>query len=165
MIISLIVAMDEERGIGKRGRLPWHLGADLKRFKMLTMGHHLVMGRKTYESIGRPLPGRTMIVITRNRKYNPDDCLMVHSFGDALALARQRGESEVFVAGGGEIFNQALPYADRLYLTKVHAQADCDVFFPEYSSDDWVEKETIFSPANEENDHPSTYILLERVND
>jgi dihydrofolate reductase len=164
MVISLIVAMDEERGIGRGGVIPWHLRADLKRFKKLTMGHHLVMGRKTYQAIDRPLPGRTMIVITRNKLYNPEGCLVVHSLEDSLDLAGVRGETEIFIAGGGEIFIQALPFAYRIYLTKVHTNAACDAFFPEFSLDDWVEKERLSLSADEENDFPSTYLMLERVN-
>jgi len=162
MIVSLIVAMDEARGIGREGRLPWHLGADLKRFKQLTMGHHLVMGRKTYQSIGRSLPGRTIIVITRQMSHNLGVCLVAHTLEQALDLARETGESEVFIAGGGEIFAKALPFVDRIYLTQVHTRAVCDVFFPDFMREGWIVKESIAHPADDANDYPFTYYLLER---
>ena len=161
MIISIIVAMDEQRGIGKGGRLPWHLSADLKRFKRLTMGHHLIMGRKTYESIGRPLPGRTMIVITRNQRYTAEGCLIAASLKAALAIAEQSGETEAFIAGGGQVFAQALPFADRIYLTLVHAVTEADVFFPELEPKGWIEAEYSYHLADERNQFPSTFKVLE----
>jgi dihydrofolate reductase len=162
MRLSLIVAMDERRGIGYRGHLPWRLPADLRRFKSLTMGHHLVMGRKTYESIGRPLPGRTMIVLTRSQDYSPSGCLVAHSLPEALEIACQNGDEEVFVIGGGEVFDQALPHADRIYLTRVHATREADVFFPEFDPADWhlISSEDI--PADEVNKFPFTFQLLEK---
>ncbi len=162
MIISLIVAMDEARGIGRKGGLPWHLSDDLKRFKRITMGHYLVMGRKTFESIGRPLPGRTIVIITRNKSFKSEEYLVTHSLDDAFALALARGETEVFVTGGGVVFSQALPFAERIYLTRVHAHTECDVFFPDFLPDAWVEKEREFHPADGHNDYPSTYSLLEK---
>ena len=162
MIVSLIVAMDEARGIGREGRLPWHLGADLKRFKQLTMGHHLVMGRKTYQSIDRPLQGRTIIVVTRQMSRKLEGCLVAHSLEQAFALARERGETEVFIGGGGEIFAQALPFADRIYLTEVHTRASCDVFCPDFILEEWVVRERIAHPADDTNDYPSTYSMLEK---
>src|SRR5210317_2069393 len=117
MIISQIVAMDENRAIGVHNRVPWHLPDDLKRFKTLTMEHHIIMGRKTYESIGNPLPGRTNVVITRKQDYQPDGCLVVHSVAEAIDLAENRGETETFIIGGGEIFKQSLELTDRIYLS------------------------------------------------
>lgn len=162
MRISLIVAMDERRGIGYRGQLPWHLPADLRRFKSLTMGHSLVMGRKTYESIGRSLPGRTMIVLTRDRDYNAPGCLLAHSLEEALEIARQSGDDEVFVIGGGEVFEQALPLADRIYLTRVHAVFEADTYFPEYNPGGWVVLETADQHADEDHQQSFTTIVLER---
>ena len=127
-MIIIIVAMDRNRAIGARGRVPWHLSADLKRFKKLTMGHPIVMGRKTYESIGKPLPGRTNIVITRQTGYDAPGCTVVHRLEDAL----DRVEGDVFVIGGGEIYEQALPLAGKAYVTEVDTEAeDADAFFPE----------------------------------
>ncbi len=164
MLVSLIVAMDEDRGIGKGGKLPWHLSSDLKRFKQLTMGHFLIQGRKTYATIGRPLPGRRMVIVTRDPAYQAPGCQVVHSLDEALKLAEAAGESEAFIGGGGEIFAQALPLADRLYLTRVHAHLDCEVFFPPFEMGDWKIAEREFYPADEQNEHPFTYQLLVRVN-
>jgi dihydrofolate reductase len=137
MIISLIVAMDEQGGIGLRNQVPWHIPADLKRFKSLTMGHHLIVGRKTYESIGRVLPGRTMIIVTRSKGYRAAGCLVAASLQEAICLAEERGELEVFIAGGGMIYSQTLPYANRIYLTRVHTEGDADVYFPSWDSTLW----------------------------
>ena len=161
MIVSLIFAMDERRGIGIDGHLGWHLSADLKRFKSITMGHHLIMGRKTYDSIGRPLPGRTMIVVTRDREFQAEGCLMAHSLEEALEMARQAGESEAFIIGGGEIFAQALGLAERMYLTQVHAVTEADVFFPAFEEEEWVELQSEEHEADARNDHPTTFKLLE----
>ena len=162
MIISLIVAMDEKRGIGKDGKLPWRLSSDLKRFRGLTMGHHLIVGRKTFESIGKPLPGRQMIVITHNASFKADGCLVAGSVQAALALAQERGETEVFVIGGAEIYAQTLDVADRVYLTQVHAEVDADTFFPELKHDSWTETQSAFQPAGEKNQYAFTFKLLER---
>jgi len=165
VLISLIVAMDEERGIGRDGKIPWHLRADLQRFKALTMGHHLIVGRKTWESIGRPLPGRKMIIITRNTSYQPKDCpecIVVNSLQAALDVARGAGEQETFIGGGGEIFDQALPLADRIYLTTVHTRAGCDVFFPPFNATAWVGIERSEQGTDEMNEYGSTYQVLQR---
>ncbi len=162
MIISLIVAMDEKRGIGKDGKLPWRLPSDLKRFRELTMGHHLIVGRKTFESIGKALPGRQMIVITRNAGFKADDCLVAGSVQAALALARERGETEVFVIGGAEIYSHALDVADRVYLTQVHAEIDADTLFPDLQRDAWTETQTTFHPVDDKNQYAFTCKALER---
>ncbi len=164
MIISLIAAMDEKWGIGVDGHLPWHLPADLKRFKSLTMGHHLIMGRKTYESIGRPLPGRTTIIVTRNPIYQPEGCLVAHSLETALEFARLDQEDEVFIIGGGEIFNQAIDIADRIYLTRVHTSLPADVHFPDISIEDWSISVSEHHPTDDTNQYPITFEILERVN-
>lgn len=161
MIISLLVAMDEKRGIGKAGKLPWRLSSDLKRFRELTMGHHLIAGRKTFESIGKLLPGRHIIVVTRNLSFNPDG-FVARSVEDAIALARERGETEVFVIGGAEIYARALEAADRIYLTEVHAEVDADTFFPGFDCSDWVETQHIDHPADEKNQYAFTFMMLER---
>jgi len=162
VIVSLIVAMDEGRGIGKDGKLPWRLSADQKLFKESTMGHHLIMGRLTYESIGRPLQGRTNIVVTRNPEYKAPGCMIVHSLDEGLTLVEGRGEDEVFVIGGEQIYDLALDQADRIYLTRVHAQVDCDVFFPEFDSHRWIELKSAFHPADEKNQYSFTFQLLGR---
>ncbi len=137
MIISLIVAMDKKGGIGENSQLPWHLPSDLKRFKQLTMGHCLVMGRKTYETIGKPLPGRVMIIVTRQLKYVRDGCFVVHSLEEAIQFARNRQETELFIIGGGQIFSQALPQAERIYLTQVDVEIYADVYFPPFDRSQW----------------------------
>src|SRR5690349_14530681 len=122
MIVSIIAAMDEARGIGINNSLPWRLSSDLKRFKSLTMGHHIVVGRHTFESIGKPLPGRHTIILTNRRSFSAAGCLVADSLEAALDIAKQRGETEVFVCGGARVFQEALPTADRFYLTIVHAK-------------------------------------------
>src|SRR5262245_8173289 len=113
--------MDRNRGIGIDNKLPWRLPADHKRFRELTMGHQIIVGRKTYESIGRPLPGRRMIIVTHNRNYRTEGCDVAHSIEQAIELARERDDSEVFICGGGEIYSQTIELADRIYLTLVEA--------------------------------------------
>lgn len=162
MIVSLIAALDEAGGIGLRGGLPWRLPADLRRFKRLTMGHHLICGRKTYQSIGRPLPGRTMIVVTRQHGYQAPGCDVVHSLEGALALAAERGEEEVFVIGGAALYAAALPQAHRLYLTRVHAILPADVHFPQFEHKEWNLSAQEDLPANPENPFPTTFMHLER---
>nr|AIA10676.1 dihydrofolate reductase [uncultured bacterium] len=162
MIISLIVAMDRRRGIGIENRLPWRLPADLKRFRELTMGHHLIVGRKTYESIGRPLPGRRMVIVTRDPNYRAEDCLVAHSVEEALARARAQGEPEAFIGGGAEIYAQSLPYANRIYLTVVEAEVEADVFLPRWPEEEWIEEENVYHPPDEKNALPSTFKLLVR---
>lgn len=137
MIVSLIVAIDQKGGIGKNNRLQWRIPSDLQRFKRLTMGHHLVMGRKTYETIGRPLPGRIMVIITHQKEYFAKDCIVVHSLDDAMRLATDAHESELFIIGGGEVFRQAIQLADKLYLTTVYTDIGGDVFFPNINLEEW----------------------------
>jgi len=163
VIVSLIVAMDEAGGIGRKGGLPWHLNADLKNFKALTMRHHLIEGRKTYESIGKALPGRTNIIVTRDRGFTAPGCLVVHTLKDALALAEKNGETETFIGGGGEIFAQALPLAQRIYLTRVHTRADCDVFFPRIDWREWQEGERVEHPADEKNEYSFTFSVVKKL--
>lgn len=165
MIISIIVAMDEKGAIGRDNRLPWHLSDDLKRFKATTIGHHIVMGRKTYESIGRPLPGRTNIVVTRNPAYQAEGCRIAHSLEDALEIGRKNGEEEIFITGGRELFAQALAIADRIYLTRVHADVPANVYFPDFDENNWMEIESIHHEADERNEYPFTTKLLVRKTD
>ncbi len=162
MIISLIAAMEKRRGIGLKNQLPWRLSADLKRFRALTMGHHIIVGRKTFESIGKPLAGRQMIVVTRNESFAADGCFAAHSLEEAIGLARARGESEVFICGGAEIYGQSFALADRLYLTLVDAEVAADTFFPAFDEQKWMERESAFHPADEKNQFPFTFKLLIR---
>lgn len=131
--ISIIVAHSKNMAIGKTNALVWHLPDDLKRFKKLTSGHPIIMGRKTYQSINRPLPDRTNIVITRDLDLEIPGCLVVHSLTEAIEKAREFDQEEIFIVGGAEIYKEALPLADRLYVTLVDKNVDGDAFFPEYS--------------------------------
>jgi dihydrofolate reductase len=135
-MISFIVAMDENRVIGKDNQLPWHLPEDLKFFKRVTMGHPIGMGRKTHESIGRILPGRENIIITRQPDYQSEGCTVIHSVGDLVEYARKQNE-EIFIIGGAEIFKETFEYADRLYITHIHDKFPGDTFFPEFDWSDW----------------------------
>lgn len=151
MILSLIAALDEERGLGFENQIPWHLPRDLARFKKLTMGHHLILGRKTYQSIGKPLPGREMLVLSRDSGFRLVGAQVVDSFPEALRIVKEVGESEAFVIGGGEIYRQALPLADRMYLTYVHTVSRSDTYFPEFEDGDWLticEQEIQADPDN-----------------
>ena len=162
MIVSLIVAMDKRRGIGRENQLPWRLSADLKKFRELTMGHHIIVGRKTFESIGKPLPGRQMVIVTRDLDFRAEGCAVCHSPAEAIELAASRGESEVFVCGGAEIYAQTIAQADRLYLTLVDAEVEADTFFPEFDPQNWSEQENVFHPADEKNQFPFFFKLLVR---
>ena len=136
-MISLLVAMDKSRVIGINNKLPWHLPADLKRFKQLTMGHMVVMGRKTFESIRKPLPGRTNVIVTRQAHYQAPGCRVVHSL-DAGVMTTTREDGEVFIIGGAELFNQAIRYAEKLYITEIDMRVERgDTFFPEIDLKMW----------------------------
>lgn len=163
MRISLIVAMAENRVIGTRNELPWHLSADLKRFKSLTMGHPLVMGRRTHESIGRPLPGRMNIVLTSIPNYLAPGCIVVHSVPEALARAEPA--PECFVIGGAVLYAAFLPRAARIHLTEIHHAYAGDVYFPEFDRSAWreVEREDIdHDPAFP---HRYSFVRLERYSE
>ncbi len=167
MYISLIVAVAENGVIGRNGELPWHIPADLKHFKSTTMGKPLIMGRKTFESIGKPLPGRTMIVITRRSDYAPDGAIITNSWAAALEAAtsilKESGEDEVMVIGGAEIYGIALEQADRLYLTEIYTAIDGDTVFPEIDRSHWREMSRQ-DHAPEEPDGPAfSFIVLERA--
>ena len=162
MIVSIIVAVSENGGIGLEGGIPWRLSTDLKLFKKTTMGHHLILGRKTYESIGKPLPGRRMVVITRKKDYQAEGCDVVHSLNEALELARANGETEAFVAGGAEIYAQALPQADRMYYTRVLAEVEADTFFPDFKEDEWEVVESKEYPVSEGDEFGFRWEVLKR---
>ncbi|AKQ64040.1 Dihydrofolate reductase [Myxococcus hansupus] len=138
MKLSAIVAMAANRVIGAGNQLPWRLSADLARFKRITMGHTLVMGRKTYESIGRPLPGRTFIVVTRQRDFAPAGVQVAHSVDDALAKAQASGDTEVFIAGGADLYAQTMDRVQRLYLTRIDRDFPGDTCFPEVDLSGWT---------------------------
>jgi dihydrofolate reductase len=159
-VISIIAAVADNGVIGVNNALPWHLPADLRRVKALTTGHHIIMGRKNYESLGRPLPNRVNVVVTRNPGYTASGCVVAHSLEDALALARD--DAEAFIFGGAEIYAQALAHADRIYLTLVHAAFSGDTLFPEFSHADWTEVERVRYEPDEHNPYPYTFQRLDR---
>ncbi len=155
MIISLIAAMAENRVIGRDNSVPWRLPDDLIRFRETTMGHPVIMGRKTFESIGKPLPGRKNIIITRNPDYRQEGCIVVHNLPDALAECSE--SDEVFICGGGEIFRESLPFVVRIYLTVIHEEIEGDTFFPEISADYYeVSREESTAPI------PHSFLLYEK---
>ena len=167
MRTSLIVAAAENGTIGQNGRIPWHLSADLRYFKQVTMGAPVIMGRKTYESIGFALPGRANIVVTRNEKFQALDVDVVLNFEEALSKARaileKEGGEELFVIGGAEIYAQAMRMADRIYLTRVHAEFSGDVFFPPLEQDSWKEVASEKQMAESEESPSFSFTILERV--
>lgn len=160
MRISLIVALARNRVIGRDNQLPWRLSADLQHFKGLTMGKPIVMGRKTYESIGRPLPGRTNIVVTRDSSFSAAGCRVVHSIDEALVAAG--GADEVMIMGGENLYSQLLPRADRLYLTEVQAEVSGDAWFPEFDQTQWQELERESHRADEKNEFDYDFVVLAR---
>ncbi len=163
MIIAAIVAKTLNNVIGKDNGIPWYLSGDLKYFKAKTKGHHVIMGRNCFASIGRPLPHRVNIIVTRNPFFVVSDCLVVHSIDEALAMAKAHGETEAFIIGGGEIYRQSQDLWDRLYLTEVETELDGDVFFPDLETGSWEEVWTESHPADEKNDFPYTFKVLERI--
>ncbi len=162
MKISIIVAMASNRAIGLHNKMPWHLSADLKRFKQITMGFPILMGRKTFESIGRPLPGRTNIIISRNPDYRQDGCLVVNDLETALKTA-DRYADEIFIIGGSALYDAVLPIADTIYLTQINRDFPGDTFFSDIKLDQWLEvsRESI----DEDKSVPFSYsfLRLERV--
>lgn len=148
MIVSLIAAIGKNGELGLNGQIPWHIPADFKHFKETTLGHHLVMGRKTFESIGKPLPGRKTIVLTRGR-FKADGVDIIDAPSKALELCAQRGEDEVFIAGGGEIYKLFMPHAQRLYISHVDFEGEADAYFPQIDPTHWkVESETEYAATD-----------------
>lgn len=162
-MISLMLAMDENRLIGRDNQLPWYLPADLQYFKKVTMGHPIVMGRKTFESIGRVLPGRENIVVTRNAEFKAEDVTVLHSIDDVKKLA-DSSEQELFVIGGAEIFKEILPVTDRLYITEIHHAFEGDTHFPEIEEEDWIQRSVTPGTVDEKNRYPHDFIVLDRKN-
>jgi dihydrofolate reductase len=161
MNVSLFAAMGKNRELGFGNNLPWHLPDDLKRFKEFTRGHAVIMGRKTHESIGRALPDRKNIIITRNADYQAPGCIVVNSLPAAFAAAEN--DPEIFVIGGGEIYKLALPYADKLYLTSVDTEREADTFFPEFDEKEWSIIKEESHPADEKHLYSFVFRIYERV--
>lgn len=164
MRISLIVAMAENRVIGRDGGMPWHLPGDLKYFKKTTLGKPVIMGRKTFQSIGRALPGRVNIIITRDNNFSADGVQVVGSVGDAMELARSLGCDEAMVIGGGQIYAEALALADRVYLTEIHASIDGDTVFPELPLNDWAEKSREKGESDNADQPDISFVIFDRIN-
>ncbi len=159
-MLSIIVAVGENNVIGKDNQLIWHLPRDMKHFKETTTGHYIIMGRKTFESNGRPLPNRTNVIITRDKDYNAEGCIVVHSLEEAINLAKD--DPEPFIIGGGVIYEIAMPLVDRIYLTQIHHKFNGDTFFPEINLDEWMEVEKRDFEPDEKNKYPFTISTLDR---
>jgi dihydrofolate reductase len=161
MRVSLIVAMDRNGVIGVGGKLPWRLPADLRRFRQITMGKPIVMGRRTHESIGRPLPERENIVVTRDRGFRAPGCTVVHSLDEMFRHCRDA--EEIMVMGGAELYQQLLPRADRMYLTEVHAEVAGETRFPAWNREDWREISREDFRADGANQHSYSFLVLEKT--
>ena len=163
MIVSAIAAYSKNRVIGIENQLPWHLPADMRYFMRTTKGHHVLMGRKTYESMGVPLKNRTNIVVTSNPYYVGSGLVVVHSIKEGIDFARNNGEEELFIIGGADIYKQSLPLLDKLYVTEIDLEVSGgDAFFPEFSRDEWMlESKQDFEP-DQKNKYPFTFFVFKK---
>ncbi len=162
MKLSIIVAVAENGVIGHNNQLIWHLPEDLKMFKRLTSGHPIIMGRKTFESIGKPLPNRTSIIITKNPEFQIEGCITVHSLEEAIEAANEIEENEAFIIGGAEIYRLALPFADTIYLTEVHHAFEGDTFFPAIDKDIWEEVNRTDHDIDEKHLYKYSFVKLKK---
>lgn len=162
MIKSIIVAKSENNVIGKDQDLVWHLPKDQKYFKSTTMGHYVLMGRKTYESMNKPLPGRLNIIITRREDYFVEGCVTFRNLSDAIQFAESNGQKELFILGGGEIYSQSLNIVDKLYITEVHGIFEGDTYFPEFNHGNWKEIFRENHQADEQHSVPFDFIQYVR---
>lgn len=160
-MITIIAAVAANRALGKDNQLIWHLPADLRRFKKVTSGHHVIMGRKTFESLGKPLPNRTNIIISRNTDYNAEGCVVVNSLQSAIDAARD--DENPFILGGAEIYQQAMQFADKLDITFVHEQFEADAFFPKISKAHWRETSRQDHKADDENIYDYSFVTFTRI--
>jgi len=162
--ISILVAMASNRVIGQKNTLPWHLPADLKHFKALTMGHGIIMGRKTYESIGRPLPGRLNVIITRQKNYHVAGTVVVHSIDEALQVCKNDKaiDGESFIIGGAELYQQTLALCHRMYITEIQQCFDGDTFFPKFDPDKWLEATREKHSSSNGNQLAYDFVVLDR---
>ncbi|MBK6353218.1 MAG: dihydrofolate reductase [Saprospiraceae bacterium] len=161
-MISAIVAMNPDGLIGDQNKIPWHLPADLKYFKKITLGHHILMGRKCFDSIGKSLPGRKNIVVTKNPTFIVTDCIITNSIEEGILIAQQNKEEEMFIIGGGEIYRQSMHLVNKLYLTMVQFNGSGDVFFPQIDYDEWSlisdEKHT----SDDKNNYDYSFLIYKR---
>ena len=158
---AIVVAAAENNVIGKDNGLIWHLPADLRHFKQITMGHPILMGRKTYESIGKPLPGRTSVIVTSQEDYAAEGCLVTHSLQEALEKAKALDEI-IYIIGGAEIYRQVLPLTDTIYLTRLHHTFDGDVYFPELKEEEWETVAQAHHEPDEKNKYRYSFLTLRR---
>lgn len=154
-MIIMIAAVAENNALGKDNELVWHLPNDFKRFKTLTSGHHIIMGRKTFESFPKPLPNRTHIIITRQKNYQAEGCIIVDSIEKALTICPKDEDS--FIIGGGEIYTLGLAYTDKIEITRVHSSFEADVYFPEINKKDWELEKNVFNKKDEKHKYDYTY--------
>ena len=163
MKISQIVAISTNRAIGKDNDLVCHLPGDMKFFRLTTTGHHIIMGRKNYESIGRPLPKRTNVIISRDANYKAEGCITVTSIEAALELAKQNSETEAFIIGGGQIYAQSLELCDTVYLTQIHQTLEGDTFYPELDTNTWKQVSEEKHSQDEKNKFDYSFLKFERI--
>lgn len=159
-MLSIIVAVGENNVIGKDNDLIWKLPRDMKHFKETTTGHYIIMGRKTFESNGRPLPNRTNVIVTRDKNYTAEGCVVVHSLEDAINEAKD--DAEGFIIGGGEIYKKSMSFIDRIYITKIHHEFEGDTFFSEINMEDWTEVDRRDFEPDEKNEYAFTILTLDR---
>lgn len=159
-MITMIAAAAENNALGKDNDLVWHLPDDFKRFKRLTSGHHIIMGRKTFESFPKLLPDRTHVIITRKKDYSPENTIVVHSMEEALKVSKL--DDEAFIIGGGEIYKMGMEHADRIELTRVHGEFEADTHFPEIDKSEWEIVKDQFHDKDEKHDYSFTYLTYER---
>jgi dihydrofolate reductase len=164
MKVNAIVAVAKNNVIGLDDKLPWYLPADLKYFKRMTLDHHIIMGRKTFMSLNKPLPRRTNIILTRDPFFIAEGALVAHSIYEALEIAFENEEQEAFIIGGGEIYKQSLPYLDKIYLTEVDIEIDGDTYFPELSASEWKLIEQEPHKADERNAYDYVFKTYEKIN-
>ncbi len=159
-MITMIAAAAENNALGKDNDLVWHLPDDFKRFKRLTSGHHIIMGRKTFESFPKLLPDRTHVIITRKDDYNPEGAIVVNSLEEAIRVSKL--DEQPFIIGGGEIYKMGIDRAERIELTRVHGEFDADTFFPEIDEEEWKLIDEKFHEKDEKHDYSFTYLTYER---
>lgn len=160
-MITIIAAIANNNALGKDNELIWHLPADLKRFKKTTSGHYIIMGRNTFESIGKPLPNRTTVIITRNKNYQADGCIIVHSLSEALEVSKS--DETPFIIGGAQIYEQALSIADRLDITEVHHTFDADAYFPLIDNSIWKEESRVYFGADKKNKYDYSFVSYYKI--
>ena len=165
MIISSIVAVAKNNVIGLNNKMPWHIPADLKYFKETTLGHIVIMGRKNFESIGKPLPNRTNIILTRNKSFFRSDCVIFDSIEKAIFYAKNEGEKELFIIGGAEIYKQSIEYWDRIYITEIDLEVEGDKYFPELNYDNWQLENDIEYKKSEKSKYDLHFKLYNRISE